>query len=830
MTTVDACITAKAAEGLVDKGKAKTLADKYRQDIDDLVAEGVSLKEAERAVAMNLVNLVERDRLRRKRAAIIQAAKQRQIAEEIEAAVANGVKPEAALYAKFSMDPREVITGIADLDSRVRSVRGFLQSSFVDFLDKFRSKYAGLYRDTAGLSDVVRELFGENTGNTAAKQMAGGLKQAQDTGRARFNAAGGDVVEREDFGITMRHDQSRVAAVDKEEWVNFVLDRADRKKMIDQAGRAMSERQLRVALGRAYDSIASGGIADLAYSPGPGLHRSSVNARAQSRFIAFKDADTWMEYHNRFGDGTIYNHIVGTFDKMARDIATLEVLGPYPEATFRFMEEQLDRAAGVTAIDRSGSAAIQAAEKIGSPKARLRALYETTTGRTALVANGPVARFSQGNRNIVTAAALGSAFISALGDLPLLAITSRMNGIPATRVLARHLKLFATGGRADRRLAARAGFTAQGWADKAIAAQRILGESVGPELTERIADTVLRATWLSPWTESGRFAFQLEMLGHITDQTGRTFDELDSATRNTFVRYGIDEADWDIMRETPVWRDDETGAELLRAEDIAGGEWGTKRADAANKLQQAIFNETGFAIITTNPRVKAALTASQPAGTFWGEVMRNTALFKGFVITIMHQHFSRIIAQKGIRKKAEYAAFLFIAMSSIGAIGEQMNHIASGRDPADMDPSTPEGRAFWASAVVRGGSLGLFGDITFQDANRWGGGLFNGLLGPVAGQFEDFYKLSFGNLQELAADKNTNAGRELSKIIQTNTPGRSAWFGKLAFERLIFDQLDYLLDPNADEAFSRVEQYARERSGNDYFWRPGSTAPDRLPR
>ena len=95
--------------------------------------------------------------------------------------------------------------------------------------------------------------------------------------------------------------------------------------------------------------------------------------------------------------------------------------------------------------------------------------------------------------------------------------------------------------------------------------------------------------------------------------------------------------------------------------------------------------------------------------------------------------------------------------------------------------------------------------------------------------FEDFYKLSFGNLQELATDKNTNAGRELSKIIQANTPGRSAWFGKLAFERLIFDQLDYLLDPNADEALRRVEQYARERSGNDYFWRPGSIAPDRFP-
>ena len=264
----------------------------------------------------------------------------------------------------------------------------------------------------------------------------------------------------------------------------------------------------------------------------------------------------------------------------------------------------------------------------------IRDRYETTTGRTALVANGPVAAISQGNRNIVTAASLGSAIIAALSDAPLLSITSRMNGIPATRVLARHLKLFASGGRADRRLAVRLGFTAQGWADKAIAAQRILGESVGPEITEKIADTVLRATWLSPWTEAGRYAFQLEMLGHITGQVGKAFDDLDSAVKSTFTRYGIDADDWNTMRETALWKDPESGAEFLRAEDVAAGEFGTKRADAANKLQQAIFNETGFAIITTNPRVKGVLTAAQPAGTFWGEVMRNTALFKGFPITI----------------------------------------------------------------------------------------------------------------------------------------------------------------------------------------------------
>ena len=684
-------------------------------------------------------------------------------------------------------------------------------------------------RNLTDLYPTIRELYGESTGNAAAKQIAEGVQKAQELGRRRFNAAGGDIVERQDFGITIRHDQSRVAAVHREEWADFVQDLLDDSKMLNESGHPMTKAEIRVGLRRAYDSIASGGLTDTIGPIGRSIYGSSVNARAAHRFLSFKNADSWIQYHQRFGDGNVYNHVNGTFDKLARDIATLEVLGPHPEATLRFMEDQIDIAAAQGALSKTGRAGAKSAGAIGGPKTQLKALFNTVTGRTALASNGVVASVSQANRNLLVAATLGSAFLSAIADTPLLALTARVNGMSPMRAVARHMRLFATNSKADRLLAIRLGFTAQGWSDRAIAAQRVLGESVGPEWSEKMTDTVLRATLLSPWTEAGRYGFQLEMLGHITGQAGKTFDQLDAATRGSFERHGIDAADWEIIRNTEQWRDPDSGAQFIRAEDVSGDEFGSPRFNAANKLQQAIFNETQFAVITANPRVRAVLTGGAPAGTFWGEVMRNTALFKGFPVTVLYMHFNRLMAQKGITKKAEYAAWLVLGMTAFGALGEQMNNIATGKNPANMNPGTEEGRKFASRAIMRGGALGLFGDLVLNDANRWGGGVFSSLLGPVARQGEDAFKLAAGNIQQVLAGEETNVGRETSRFIQSLTPGRSGWYTKLVMERILFDQLDYALDPKAAQSFRKVEQRAKQDFNQKYFFRPGKLTPDSAP-
>jgi hypothetical protein len=370
--------------------------------------------------------------------------------------------------------------------------------------------------------------------------MAGGLTEALERLRARFNAAGGDVVERKDWGFFQSHDQALVAKASKDEWVEYVSSRIDPERMLDPNGQPMTPQQLFKALQEAYDSIASGGLSDINAPNVHGGSGSSVNKRANSRFLVFKDANTWIEYHNKFGKGNLYDHITSSIKAMARDTATLEILGPYPEATLRFMEGLVDEAAGRGAISEAGKKAAKIAKNIGAPRTALQNLYNTVSGKIAIPANdGIVSQLSQGNRNLVVASTLGGAFFSALADIPLGAVTARMNGMSVSKLMMRHLATFASNSEADRKLAIRLSFGAQGWSSRAIGAQRIMGEVTGPEITERVSDTVLRASFLSPWTEAGRYAFQIEMLSHITASANKTYDQLDDALKGSFQRHSI---------------------------------------------------------------------------------------------------------------------------------------------------------------------------------------------------------------------------------------------------------------------------------------------------
>ena len=67
------------------------------------------------------------------------------------------------------------------------------------------------------------------------------------------------------------------------------------------------------------------------------------------------------------------------------------------------------------------------------------------------------------------------------------------------------------------------------------------------------------------------------------------------------------------------------------------------------------------------------------------------------------------------------------------------------------------------------------------------------------------------------------------RFLRSNTPGSSLWYSRLAMDRLIWDQLQELADPEYRRAFKRTEDRARKDYGQDYWWRPGQAAPQRAP-
>ena len=48
-------------------------------------------------------------------------------------------------------------------------------------------------------------------------------------------------------------------------------------------------------------------------------------------------------------------------------------------------------------------------------------------------------------------------------------------------------------------------------------------------------------------------------------------------------------------------------------------------------------------------------------------------------------------------------------------------------------------------------------------------------------------------------------------------------------ERLIFDELERMADPDAAARFRRIEQRAKRETGQRFFWRPGRGLPEHGP-
>lgn len=826
MTDILKCISEAAAGGFISPEAKQEYLARLQELADDFAERsGKSFEESAQDSAVRLQDEIERSIRRRKRMQLFQAKRQDEIRARL---AASGDEAKAALSV-LGFDPRLEHVG-PNVEMRHQGLRGSAFARMNEFVDKFRSKIGGLRRETAGLDDVVAELFGEATGNAEAKALAGGIEEARAFLVGRHNSSGGDIVQRKGWGWAQKHDRVAIARVDREVWEDFTIARLDPLRMLNDDGAPMTARQLRSAVKGAYESILSGGLDEISAPPRFG---SPVNRRIHARELVFRNSQTWLEYKREFGDQDIFGSIVGEIDRLARDVSVIEVLGPYPHASMETMKNIIDGARGRAATEGTGRAAHKAAESIGKHR-NLESVFDQVVGSANIPADSGLARASQSNRNLVTAARLGSAIFVSVSDAATMALTANMNGLPISRVMRRFVGQLNPASAADRRLAARAGYIAETWIGHQVAAQRLIGEISGAPSTAKIADTVLRMSGLSAWTDGGRAAFRLEFVGFLTDNANRAWDDVPGALRGAMARHGIDAGDWERYRSTPLWVDAETGADFIRPEDVyeefarmalPEGEKAA-RLDTARKFENMIHTEGYFAVVSPTARARAIATGGTQPGSAWGEIIRNATLFRSFAISFMYLHGSRAITQPGAMSKAKYMASVFAGMTAAGAFAEQMSSIARGKDPLPMDDPK-----FWGSAVIRGGSLGPIGDFLFSSVSRHGNSLPEALLGPVlGGQLIAGAKLTAGNIRELIEKGETkNLAPELQRFADGLLPGQSLWYARLALERLVKDELQKMADPKAHRRFARMQARARKEFKQGFWWKPGRAAPERLP-
>ena len=429
---------------------------------------------AQTKAAADAATAAKREAIQRKRRTILQAQAWRRLDLDMKSYA--GGRPEDLGNAAIATLVEDRIGRYPSVKQLQRAITRRATSRMDEFLATFKRDLIGRTRNQATMRALVRELFGENTGNNGARELAGAWRSASEYLRQRFNAAGGSIAKRADWGLPQSHSSQRVREVDAAGWKDFIRPLLAADRMIDErTGLPFTPQTLEVALTDVYNTIRTEGWSKRKPSGVRG-GRSVAARRTDHRFLIFKDGESWLKYQDKFGDRDPFNTMMAHIDVMSRDIALMERFGPNPAATKAYIESTI----------RSQAAGNTKAESIATSKInRFDELYDATTGQNNAPVNSTIGRTLQGTRQLLQSAQLGSAFVLAIvGDLNTSRITRKFNGLPQIKTLNESIKMLMTLPGSERaKLALRLGLTAEAYTTIASAQARFVGDISGPPKT-----------------------------------------------------------------------------------------------------------------------------------------------------------------------------------------------------------------------------------------------------------------------------------------------------------------------------------------------------------
>lgn len=787
----------------LNKGEAQAIEDKISFHVRDLARTDPSrfnaMTEQQRQLAAaqaamdDHIKSVEK---KTQRQGLNLLAQTRELANlEARAAVLEGKQPfHSALFER-----------LRQIDTRIKGERNRAFSSIIDTITAAEPKFLGLFANKAAERDFVHEVFGSDTGNPVAARGAKVWREQMDSIRERVNAAGA-AIGRLDYGwLPQPHNLTKIRRESAEAWSSFVLNRLDRRRYLNEDGSQMSDMAVMDFLRAAHETLKTDGLNKMTPGSSGGSSRAGKHDDAH-RQIHFKDGDAYLEYMKEFGPTSVFEAMQGSVSSQIKDTVMIEQLGPNAAQTYRLL---LDTAKQKDA----GQSGMLAGTEFGATPDMV---WNVLNGSLGVPVNARFAEFNQGIRNFMVAAKLQATLISSVvGDLQSVAITAAYHGLPLGKTLTSAIKSVSADYRAE---AARMALGMDSITNDMVSFH---ADNLAQGWTSKLAGATMKVTLLESWTNALRRGFSVEIMSRMAGDTRKAWG-VDAKLSGRLQRYGINEKDWAVWQAaTPEdWR----GQKMLTPESVArlDGFSAQQKNDAIGKLLGYIQEESEFTAISPGLMTRATLRHGTQAGSWGGEALRHTLLFKSFGVAMFERHWKRAAQIESNAGKLAYSASVFTGLLMAGAITNQLLDIMNGRDPRDI--TSPE---FWVQAMLRGGGFGIFGDILntgLGGDNRGGQSNLTGLLGPVVGTAADLGMTAGSVFKE--GTEPADIGANLLRLGYQNTPFIRAWYVKAAFEHAVFHDMQELLSPGY---LARMKRRAKKDFGQSFWWEPGEAMPDRAP-
>jgi hypothetical protein len=721
----------------------------------------------------------------------------------------------------------------------VRWVNGRLGEYLNEFAPSVKDLATNTPRNVALMRDIVDELHGKASGSEQAKALAGSVRKTMEDLRLMFNEQGGLIGKMEDWGLPHMHDKLAVMRAGKDRWMQMIDPMLDWGRMVDPEFGAplplgpdgippLEMRQRYLA--DAWDNIVFGSDSkEATYGRPKGV--ATYRKHSQSRSLHFKDGQTWMDYNRQFGTGDAHASVMGHVHRMARDITLMREFGPNPKLGAEY-ESQLWRKKSREAGDTGTHMKVLADSELA-----MRGM-NVLSGGTAAQSSRELwtAKIMATGRSLISAARLDRAIVSSLSDLNTMQMAAKSMGMNRVNIVTRHiggiLGVMKTLSKDDM---LRMGWIHDTMADGGMAVARFQEEFAPAEWANRVAQISMRVQGLSYWTDHARMTTYFEWAGHLASQADREIGALSKPVRDTFARWKITAEDWNAFRSADHFFTAENGATFLSplyfrkatALDPA------KADDLFFKFQGASEDFLEQSVVTGDVLAKALFDPAAfnlAPGSVPYEIMKSGLMFKSFPLSFSINQMRAIMRETTMRSRAGYVAQLAAGATLMGAMSLQVGDLLLGRDPQDMtDPM------FWVRATTKGGGFGIIGDLVSTGQTSWGGGFGSYVSGPAFQLLNDAYGITIGPAMTAAyqaatgQEIKTGIVKKLAKFGKSYTPmGQTPVIGP-AIDRLVWDQLQLLLDPSSADALAKASKARKNLTGGGEWWPQGKALPARLP-
>jgi hypothetical protein len=221
----------------------------------------------------------------------------------------------------------------------------------------------------------------------------------------------------------------------------------------------------------------------------------------------------------------------------------------------------------------------------------------------------------------------------------------------------------------------------------------------------------------------------------------------------------------------------------------------------SERLMAAIKEQSAFAFHQPDARTQALMRGGAQAGSFGGELVLMTGQYKQFALERMTTHLMRIFtdgtgptSSPTFNRINRGLAFTALSMAA-GAVSLQAAAVVAGKDPLDM--KSPK---FWTEAFARGGAGGIYGDILGAaiHGDRGTASMIGQLAGPIPGMVGDAVLAATSPLRsaldESGHPTKATFGKQAMQALQRHSP--QTFYTKLAVDRLFWEKLQILVDPN----------------------------------